>query len=81
MSGITIPPEAVEAAAMALAEECYGDDISDAHKYWTEFKEQAHIAIRAALKAWPMRQVRAWDDVQGVGVFIILPLPQETRDE
>lgn len=66
---IPIPPEALEAARLAVA------------KAIIEDKDGIEAAIRAALNAWPMRQVRAWDDVQGVGVFIILPLPHEARDE
>lgn len=66
---IPIPPEVVEAA-----EDAY-------YEAWDSDEPALLAALRAALKAWPMRQVRAWDDVQGVGVFIILPLPQETRDE
>jgi len=87
MSGITIPPEAEAAAAMAMCQEALGGKqcpciTSGIYKCHDEYPgRQSRSALRAALKAWPMRQVRAWDDVQGVGVFIILPMPQEARDE
>ena len=76
MSEITIPPEVVEAAARAL------HDASGTADCWDSvWDEMARAACLAMLKAWPMKQYRAWDDVQGVGLFIILPLPHEARDE
>lgn len=42
--------------------------------------EMARAACLAMLKAWPMKQYRAWDDVQGVGLFIILPMQQEKSE-
>ena len=65
---ITIPPEALEAAKDAwYAHQHMGTD------------DRMTAAILAALENWPMKQYRAWDDVQGVGTFIILPLTGEHR--
>lgn len=67
MSDITIPPEAVEAAAMQLPG-------------MAGFPPLVEAAIRAALAAWPSKSTLCWvggEMVQG----IVLPLPQEPRDE
>jgi len=85
MTDITIPPEALEAAAESSFYEEYGDGSGT----WAEapewlrvtIREQARAACLAMLEAWPMKQYRAWDDVQGVGLFIILPLPQKEKSE
>lgn len=85
MSGITIPPEAVKAAAreitlalvLAVDEDCRACALTD-----DERKELATAAIRAALAAWPGMERR---EPSGGGVSqeprkaprIILPLPQE----
>lgn len=70
MTDITIPPEALEAAKEAW----YAN-----HHKGTD--ERMTITCLAMLEAWPMKQYRAWDDVQGVGLFIILPLPQKAPSD
>ncbi len=82
---ITIPPEALEAAARAMAKAGYGfagieltDPYTADSDYWDHI---AHAAIRAALTAWPgMGPIRTdqpigdWCDKLPA---IILPLPKE----
>lgn len=82
MKDITIPPEAVEAAARALAIE---NETTD--KWWPLYMRRATASIRAALAAWPGRKDEWRDNINmltGVPIsyaVIILPLPQEARDE
>ena len=76
MTDITIPPEALEAAAKALADEYYGDEISAAEKFWPEFKTQASIACLAMLAHWPGKHVGP-SPADARRRSLILPLPQE----
>ena len=75
MTDITIPPEAVEAAARAICEaengpcKCMPDECGCI--YW---KAHATAALRAGIAAWPGVLVE-WHS-RGPG--IILPLPKET---
>jgi len=73
-----IPPEAVEAAARALADDANlnWDDVPFAQDV---MRGEARAAITAALNAWPENTVEfrrdnymGWD-----GNLLILPLPQE----
>ena len=88
---ITIPPEAVEAAARACYEYWRDKDTTGALPPWeTErfmpfrdgWREQASAAILAALRAWPNRQVRC-SEIGGIIVRkqIILPLTENADAE
>lgn len=77
MTDITIPPEAVEAAARAICEtengpcKCMPDECGCT--YW---KAHARAALRAGIAAWPgMWHIKAVD-FEGK---VILPLPQENK--
>ena len=77
MTDITIPPEAVEAAARAICEtengpcKCMPDECGCT--YW---KAHATAALRAGIAAWPgMWHIKAVD-FEGK---VILPLPQEDK--
>lgn len=81
---ITIPPEAVEAAAKDLCR-AMGNDPEDVQSdgenewpLWWEFLKPARAALLAGLRAWPGMYVEdrltPWDN------RIILPLPQEPSD-
>ena len=72
MTDITIPPEAVEAAARAYAIANEGHD-----EWWHLRAERITAALRAGIAAWPgmhtgWQCIGCGDDAQ-----IILPLPQE----
>lgn len=74
MTNIHIPPESVDAAALALAEA--DDGIVD-------YRALATAAIRAALAAWPGMHTHEWQRpwLGGMsGTDIILPLNTEPRD-
>ena len=78
MTDITIPPEAVEAAARAACED-RGYDWDKNINFRPAFRRIATAALRAGIAAWPgMVTNYSWDASRG---RIILPLPQETRDE
>ena len=86
---ITIPPEAVEAAARAAYEiahkiDCNSDPdqwVDAVNEYREHWRQQVRAAIVAALSAWPGMWVEQLYplpvDTQG----IILPLPQKDGDE
>ena len=91
MTDITIPPQAVEAAAISLMGKLMVSN-EDAQHLWDKlyepeknrFRLEAHTAIRAAINAWPgMGPIRTdqpigdWCDKLPA---IILPLPQEKTD-
>lgn len=84
---IHIPPEAVAAAARALAIRRLDADVWDTHmdrnmKHF--YIEDATAAIRAMLAAWPGMHTREWPRpwLGGMsGTDIILPLNTEPRDE
>jgi hypothetical protein len=84
---ITIPPEALEAAAVDLYYDAHGNSITweDAPSWVRDnFRRKARAACLAMLKAWPGFEYRA--DVAfpafGYGpAAIILPLPQEEERE
>lgn len=68
MTDITIPPEAVEAAARALM-------ATGTYRYKELAEDDATAALLAGLKAWPGAVERhSWDGSLG---RIILPLPTE----
>ena len=80
-----IPPEVVEAAARVLCDSYHGLP-SIADRLWGDFVDDARASIAAALSAWPGVK---YTGPSGGGIsqeplqapFIILPLPQEPRDE
>ena len=82
MTDITIPPEAVEATAreikmalvLAVDEDCRACALTD-----DERKELALSALRAGIAAWPGMHTEDHDTPWPPR--IILPLPQEARDE
>ena len=91
-TSITIPAEAVEAAAKAAYDRwrhlCADQDGIDVNHWrkWDDlddpeqeqWREQARAAIAAGLEAWPMKHIREWDDTEGVKQSdLILPLPTE----
>ena len=96
MTDITIPPEAVEAAARADYEMTRDEALSDhgimaslTYRPWEDlsvdgkeyYMKHATAALRAGIAAWPgmhtgWQCIGCGDDAQ-----IILPLPQDTRDE
>jgi inhibitor of KinA sporulation pathway (predicted exonuclease) len=77
---IEIPDEVVEAAAKQIAgsrlPEYEWVDLDTEMKSF--YRDEARAALAAALNAWPMKQHRAWDDVQGVGAFLLAP-PSPSR--
>ena len=86
MTDITIPPEAAEAAAIVLMGRLMVSH-QDALHVWSgmyepekdQFRREAAAALRAGIAAWPgMVTNYSWDASRG---RIILPLPQEARDE
>ena len=66
-----IPDEVVEAAAKAIGEETY---VSNRQT----LKDAARAAIAAAINAWPGAEVVEWYHADHT---LILPLPQEPRDD
>ena len=86
MTDITIPPEAVEAAARALYDVLRSDiDPLD----WTEigdwrqdyFRKEATAALRAGIAAWPgfTTEFRRDSFMGWNGGLIILPLPTRRK--
>lgn len=77
---ITIPPEAVEAAARAYAIANEGHD-----EWWHLRAERITTALRAGIAAWPGMCTCLGDEEYPRKLephdAIILPLPTETRDE
>jgi hypothetical protein len=85
---IKIPDEVVEAAARGLARYNCEQWTSDPERFWPHFADQARAALAATLNAWPgmephkvltVRDNGEGYDLKQIG--IILPLPQEARDE
>lgn len=87
MSKITIPPEALEAAAMADFEAWrkYHHRTETWDDLLPEEQESYRVAARAAclamLEAWPGMGTVATEDHTGIWPKIILPLPQENSNE
>ena len=91
MTDITIPPDAMEAAARAAYAEWVSfcvtsGGVEDEYRAWDELDDEERIqwrthaiaALRAGLAAWPgMWHIKAVD-FEGK---IILPLPGEASDE
>ena len=88
MTDISIPPEALEAAAKELYEDHpYTDEDDDVipweELYMVDKKEHldsARYACLAMLKAWPGIEVRQMYSVWSSKHGIILPLPAETTN-
>ena len=77
MTDITIPPEALEAAAIEMAPAPWSIYAEDAQEH---FRRKARAACLAMLRAWPGMHVGpAPADARRQS--IILPLPQEASDE
>ena len=78
MSDINIPPEAVEAAAMALYDALYIDPAwMDASEDTREiYRKDARASIAAALAAWPWKFTA--DSIKME--HIVLPFPQENKN-
>ena len=80
-----IPPEAEEAAARAMCRNAYKklpsfnweDSMRDDADgpYW---RECARVAMAAGITVWPGAEVVKWYHAD---YTLILPLPQEARDE
>lgn len=84
MSEITIPPEALWAAARAVCETENGPcDVDPSICDCTYWNAAATAAIRAALAAWPGVSTRLADSVNVEPRVrqLILPLLQEKTDE
>ena len=85
MSDITIPPEAVEAAARAIRETFRAEtNMSNAPEWDASnptlkdaYRKEARAALRAGIAAWPGVESRPTFGPSR----IILPLPKEARDE
>lgn len=87
MTDITIPPEAVEAAAKALYEAwCKVHGVEDTSMPWGDIDDEerdacfaeAIAALRAGIATWPgMWHIKAVD-FEGK---VILPLPTENNNE
>jgi hypothetical protein len=77
-----IPPEVVEVAARALADDALLNwaDVPYAHNV---MRGEARAAIAAALNAWPNAKTLRDDGRRQTYIVpaIILPLPQQARDE
>ena len=79
---ITIPPEAVEAAARTICEtengpcKCMPDECGCI--YW---KAHATAALRAGIAAWPGGWTDTLEEAAGVRRTLILPLPKEKTDD
>lgn len=76
MNAEQIPPEVVEAAARAIE----AADVGMVPSY----EEAAHAAIAAGLAAWPgatAKQANEHVALFNMDPALILPLPQEARDE
>lgn len=85
MTDITIPPEAVEAAARVLHshaeifDDLLWEDISQADQ--EAYFEEARASIAAALNAWPgMQHKPYWDfRTHEKHTELILPVPQKEK--
>ena len=82
MTDITIPPEALEAAAIEMAPAPWSIYAEDAQEH---FRRKARAACLAMLRAWETDTHRmivgtALDEVAGTYPAIILPLPKETSE-
>lgn len=69
MTDITIPPEALEAAARAHAKMNEGHD-----EWWFLHVDKVRASCLAMLNAWPGMQPQEW---HGAGSRLTLPLPTE----
>jgi hypothetical protein len=85
MTDITIPPEALEAAARAIWASCQSGTLA-----WEDLpsstrkviKEEARAACLAMLAAWPGMRAEGVGVGDGVTTYewLILPLPKEPSD-
>ena len=78
MSRITIPDEALEAGARALAAPY---DWERGDSMWRiVVRENARAAFLAIVEAWPGKDIVGYGPPL-YGIDLILPLPQENSDE
>ena len=82
MTDITIPPEAVEAAAaeifkVRLAERPYPHSPRLIEWLIDVSREEATAALRAGIAAWPGMAPHGYYTADGPRDSLILPLPQE----
>lgn len=89
MTDINIPAAALEAGARAIYFAFTEVNIGDGEDRWerlppryrSEYREQARAAILAGLAAWPGMISAKNGSSMSLRPQIILPLPQEARDE
>jgi hypothetical protein len=80
MTDITIPPEALEAAAVDLYYDAHGNSITweDAPSWVRDnFRRKARAACLAMLRAWP----GMWTSASVGNGSIILPLTEPSDDK
>lgn len=81
MTDITIPPEALEAAARAACED-RGYDWDKYINFRPAFRRIAHAALRAGIAAWPGMQHCRWNELNAAFTsHLILPLPKENAND
>lgn len=83
MTDITIPPKALEAAAIEMAPAPWSMYTEDAKEH---FRSKARAACLAMLREWQTEKHKmivgvALDEVGGQYPAIILPLPQKETSE
>ena len=79
MSGITIPPAALEAGAKELAMNCRCELVCD----WRNYMDDARAAFVAMVTAWEGMHTHEWQRpwLGGMsGTDLILPLAQTQED-
>ena len=85
MTDITIPPEALEAAARAIYDILEGavanQDYGRQMRQWEQAQELARAACLAMLKAWPGMMHIIEGEPGRENAEIILPLTQENNNE
>ena len=84
MTNITIPSEALEAAARAICEHLRSNWVFDGNPRHSEARDdmlaQARAAIAAALTTWPGVTTTSWFQDDSFKSALNLPLPQKEGD-